>query len=80
MNEEKDLSKTVITGSGIAVDENKVEVPCPTCKRKGRVPDPKYFGIPMGYCAPNGDRVPHIPCRTCNGEGWILIDKKDLIK
>lgn len=46
-------------------------VPCPTCKRLGRVPKAFPPGTAMGYCGPNGERVPYESCRTCSGSGWI---------
>lgn len=51
--------------------DDYIEVPCPTCQGKKSIPDAKYFGVPMGYCGANGERSPHIPCRTCNATGWI---------
>ncbi len=72
-NKPKDLSDVVITSNGIVNNANNgVEIPCPTCKAKGSIPDPKYFGKMMMYCGPDGERVPHISCRTCSGSGWIF--------
>lgn len=72
-NEEKDLSNKTVTSNGIIADvSGGAEIPCPTCGMKGRVPDPKCFGKVMMYSHPNGDRVPHITCRTCNGTGWVF--------
>ncbi len=45
---------------------------CPTCRGKGRIPDPNCIGRLMMYCNPHtGDSFPHIPCRSCGGDGWV---------
>lgn len=75
--ENKDLSNIVVGSDGILVDISEgSEIPCPTCKMKGRIPDPKYFGKPVAYYNPiTGDSFPHISCRTCKGAGWVY-DRK----
>jgi hypothetical protein len=55
-----------------------MKIPCPTCKRLGRVPKAFPQGALIAYCGPNGERVPHETCRTCNGEGWIGKDLTDV--
>lgn len=73
-NEEKDLSNTVITSNGIIANvSGGAEIPCPTCKMKGRVIDPACYGKTISYYNPiTGDTLPHITCRTCNGTGWVF--------
>ncbi len=64
----------IVTKDGIKDLADGTEIPCPTCKRKGRVIDPKCIGKPISYCGPNGERFPTVVCRTCKGEGWIIIN------
>jgi|GEM_PF-4355461 len=52
------------------------EVLCPTCHGKGTIPDPQYIGVVMGYVGRNGERFPHINCRTCAGQGWVIDSTK----
>lgn len=44
---------------------------CPTCGGKGSIPDPKCNNMAIGYCGPNGERVPHVFCQSCGGSGWV---------
>lgn len=48
-----------------------MRVRCPTCRGLGRVPQAFPDGAAIGYCGPNGERVPHEPCQTCGTSGWI---------
>lgn len=54
-----------------------MKVPCPTCKRLGRVPRAFPTGTVLAYCGLNGERVPYETCQTCQGEGWIGKDLTD---
>lgn len=69
-------SNTHITNEGRMLKDisDKKEVICPTCAGQGSIPDPQNIGKVMGYCGRNGETQPHIPCRTCGGEGWVLIN------
>lgn len=49
---------------------------CPTCSGKGTINDPKASAGNMGYSGTDGERHPQVPCRTCQGTGWV--DKKEL--
>jgi len=40
---------------------------CPTCRGKGSIPDPKYIGVPMFYCGPNGERCPTLLVKRVEG-------------
>ena len=64
---------------------------CPTCGGNGSIPDPKYYGVPLLYCGPNGEGCPYIICQTCWGSGWVdyfeersyhynIIDNDDELK
>lgn len=48
-----------------------MRVPCPTCGRLGRVPKAFPVGAVIGYCGPNGERVPYETCQSCGGSGWV---------
>jgi hypothetical protein len=48
-----------------------MRVPCPTCGRLGRVPKAFPPGAVIGYCGPNGERVPYETCQSCGGSGWV---------
>lgn len=48
-----------------------MRVQCPTCGRLGRVPKVFPVGAAIGYCGPNGERVPYETCQTCGGSGWV---------
>ena len=48
-----------------------MRVPCPMCKRLGRVPKAYPDGTVMAYCGPNGESWPHETCQTCMGSGWV---------
>lgn len=69
-----DNSNTHINAQGEMIKDisSKAEVPCPTCHGKGSIPDPQTIGKMMGYCGRNGERSPHVICRTCSGRGWVL--------
>jgi DnaJ-class molecular chaperone len=69
----KTMSSVTEDGRILKNISNEREVICPTCKGKGTVNNPKLRGKPMSYCDKNGNSFPQVDCRTCNGEGWVLI-------
>lgn len=48
-----------------------MRIPCPTCKRLGKIPKAFPDGTVLAYCGPNGEACPYEVCQTCGGEGWI---------
>lgn len=73
-NSNDELSNKEVTANGIVTNaRNGMEVPCPTCHRKGRVIRADCIGVPMSYCGPNGERFPMETCRTCSGTGWVFM-------
>lgn len=53
------------------------KVPCPECRGKGEINDPKYIGRPMMYCGPNGEGCPQMKCPFCHGERFVSpVDAK----
>jgi hypothetical protein len=50
-------------------------IPCPTCKRLGKVSKAFPAGTAMSYCGPDGERWPHETCQTCMGSGWVNDDR-----
>ena len=63
-------SNKVVTNEGNILKDisDKKEIPCPTCKGKGTLPDPNMKTGFYTYKHP-----PRVDCRTCDGEGWVIV-------
>lgn len=72
-------NKTVSSDGEVITDvTDGAEIPCPTCKGKGKILDPKLKRGGYGYVYMH-EADKYCECRTCSGSGWVFVKQLETI-